>query len=232
MSANTESMSIGLETEGGWSEQVNTTKLRWIERHACFGSALDIGAGAGWYARYLAGNGYTVTAIDVNPLFNDPRIKIVRQSLEESLPFADASFDTVMAWDVVEHIEDEAQALDELARVTKPGGRILVSVPHADDSRLASSYLTYCHFKDKTHRREYLPRDLVQRFSRLGFRVREVRLEGGGSYPFAILCFIDNRVARAIVQTAIKVLIKLKIIKLGNCHGDVFGAFEKPATGN
>jgi SAM-dependent methyltransferase len=46
-----------------------------------------------------------------------------------ALPFADASFDVVSAFDVVEHCADDGAALAELARVLVPGGRLLLSVP-------------------------------------------------------------------------------------------------------
>ena len=46
-----------------------------------------------------------------------------------ALPFAEATFDVVGAFDVVEHCEDDGRAVGELARVTVPGGRVLLSVP-------------------------------------------------------------------------------------------------------
>jgi SAM-dependent methyltransferase len=46
-----------------------------------------------------------------------------------SLPFADDSFDVVGAFDVIEHCEPEAVALAELARVLRPGGTMMISVP-------------------------------------------------------------------------------------------------------
>jgi SAM-dependent methyltransferase len=54
-----------------------------------------------------------------------------------ALPFADASFDHAYSISVVEHIPDEgdAQALQELARVVRPGGRILLTVPYAETYR-------------------------------------------------------------------------------------------------
>jgi SAM-dependent methyltransferase len=50
-----------------------------------------------------------------------------------ALPFADASFDHVYSLSVLEHIEEpgDAEALRELSRVVRPGGRVLVTLPHA-----------------------------------------------------------------------------------------------------
>ncbi|XVX18760.1 class I SAM-dependent methyltransferase [Actinomycetota bacterium] len=45
------------------------------------------------------------------------------------LPFADGSFDVVGAFDVIEHCDPESTAVAELARVLRPGGRLLFSVP-------------------------------------------------------------------------------------------------------
>ena len=46
----------------------------------------------------------------------------------EQLPFGDTSFDLVIAWDVVEHVQNPALLLAELARVLRPGGRVLLTV--------------------------------------------------------------------------------------------------------
>lgn len=48
----------------------------------------------------------------------------------EALPFSDASFDVVFILDVLEHVENERATLSEIFRVLKPGGRLMLSVPH------------------------------------------------------------------------------------------------------
>lgn len=50
-------------------------------------------------------------------------------SLDEPLPFGDGAFELAVALDVLEHVEDDREALRELARVLVPGGRLLVTVP-------------------------------------------------------------------------------------------------------
>jgi SAM-dependent methyltransferase len=54
-----------------------------------------------------------------------------------ALPFEDASFDHAYSVSVLEHIPEpgDEQALRELARVTKPGGRVVVTLPHAERYR-------------------------------------------------------------------------------------------------
>jgi len=48
----------------------------------------------------------------------------------ERLPFAASAFDRVVVVDMLEHVPDEAAFAAELARVTKPGGRLVVNTPH------------------------------------------------------------------------------------------------------
>lgn len=48
----------------------------------------------------------------------------------DRLPFADAYFDRVVVVDMLEHVPDEAAFARELARVTRPGGRLVVNTPH------------------------------------------------------------------------------------------------------
>src|SRR5262245_19953615 len=46
------------------------------------------------------------------------------------LPFPDAEFDRVVVVDMLEHVPDDAAFVAELARITKPGGRLVVNTPH------------------------------------------------------------------------------------------------------
>jgi SAM-dependent methyltransferase len=46
-----------------------------------------------------------------------------------AMPFEDASFDAVIAAEVLEHVPDDTRAMAEIARVLKPGGRLAVTVP-------------------------------------------------------------------------------------------------------
>jgi SAM-dependent methyltransferase len=72
-----------------------------------------------------------------------------------ALPFDDGVFDVVSAFDVVEHCEDDAMAVAELARVLAPGGRMLLSVP-------AYQWAWSDHDVQAGHHRRYTRRRLRQ----------------------------------------------------------------------
>jgi 2-polyprenyl-3-methyl-5-hydroxy-6-metoxy-1,4-benzoquinol methylase len=59
---------------------------------------------------------------------------IYKQGVLEKLPFATGSFDAVVSFDVLEHVEPKAQALAEIVRVLKPGGKALVYAVSSADS--------------------------------------------------------------------------------------------------
>lgn len=73
-----------------------------------------------------------------------------------ALPFADDSFDLVTALDVVEHVEQDEQALAEIRRVLRPGGVLLMSVP-------AYPFLWSSHDAALHHRRRYTASGLLRR---------------------------------------------------------------------
>lgn len=50
-------------------------------------------------------------------------------AMADQLPFAAESFDTVLCTEVLEHVPDPKLVLDELVRVVRPGGRVILTVP-------------------------------------------------------------------------------------------------------
>ncbi len=81
----------------------------------------------------------------------------------QAIPFRD-HFDVIAAFDVLEHIEDDAAVLDEIARALRPGGGLLVSVPQ--HPALWSAQDTHAH-----HVRRYTARGLRTRVEAAGFEI-------------------------------------------------------------
>jgi len=98
-------------------------------------SILEIGCGKGMLLNSLQEAGYAVTGIDLDAdAIGQCRAafpKITAQVASgDSIPFADASFDVVLSFDVFEHILDSDRHLREVTRVVKPGGYYLLQTPN------------------------------------------------------------------------------------------------------
>ncbi len=97
--------------------------------HGTAARVLDVGCGAGFLSNYLAGAGFEVTGLDASrssievAARHDATGK-ARYVLGDALllPFPDRTFDVVCAMDFLEHVEQPARAIAEVARVLKPGG--------------------------------------------------------------------------------------------------------------
>jgi len=104
-------------------------------------SILDTGSGASYFPLFLATKGFNVTVSDSNE-YGDPTAMLVQQCLrmKVELPsrvcpveqmdiFEDGSFDIAMCLSVIEHVHKDkfADALHELARVTKIGGLVFIT---------------------------------------------------------------------------------------------------------
>jgi SAM-dependent methyltransferase len=66
-------------------------------------------------------------------------------------PFPDAAFDQVVVVDYLEHIEDDAGFAAELARILKPGGSVIINVPHIKPRSLVNRLRHAVGLTDEWH---------------------------------------------------------------------------------
>lgn len=93
------------------------------------------------------------------------------QASASALPFPDASFDAICAMDVIEHLVDDDGVLAELARVAKPGARVLLSAPlHPDHWTAFDEFVGHC--------RRYVPDALLAKLHAHGFNLERSAIYG------------------------------------------------------
>jgi SAM-dependent methyltransferase len=86
------------------------------------------------------------------------------------LPFADSSFDRVIASEVLEHIGEDRTAMSELARVLRPGGTIAVTVPRFGPEAVNWALSREYHDVKGGHVRIYTRSALVDRLRKAGLK--------------------------------------------------------------
>jgi ubiquinone/menaquinone biosynthesis C-methylase UbiE len=101
---------------------------------------LDVGCGAGMFMAPMLERGHWVHGVDVTKAMTTEAARTVkpylggRASLSvgsvEALGFADGSFDVSVCIGVLQYLRSDELAVGQLARVTRPGGRVIVSLPN------------------------------------------------------------------------------------------------------
>jgi SAM-dependent methyltransferase len=138
---------------------------------------LDIGCG--YNAPLLrAAEPYVREAIGIDPrapAIDGPRLRTVRTEIEGQLPFEPDSFDVVTMLAVLEHLSHPERMIAEIARVLRPGGQLVMTVPsHA--SKPVLEFLAYrlhvvSEFGVRDHKRYYGRKSLHKLLEGTGLRI-------------------------------------------------------------
>jgi SAM-dependent methyltransferase len=149
---------------------------------------LDLGCGFGRHAFEAARRGAHVVALDFGAA-EVAQVRAVLAGMAEAgelaldevrvgglradalaLPFADHSFDRIVAAEVLEHIRDDRQAMGELARVLRPGGTMAVTVPRCGPEIVNWLLSDAYHQVEGGHIRIYRRSELVSRLGAAGLQ--------------------------------------------------------------
>jgi SAM-dependent methyltransferase len=128
---------------------------------------LDVGCGTGanllMLSKYGDAEGVDVSE-DALEFCRARGLDKVKLGAGEELPYEDATFDLVTAFDVVEHMDDDLAGLTEMRRVLRPGGRVLLFVP---------TFMFLWGLQDDVshHRRRYRLPELRRVLEEAGFEI-------------------------------------------------------------
>jgi SAM-dependent methyltransferase len=163
---------------------------------------LDVGCGFGWFELLALDRGATaVTGVEPD----EADLATVRRHLHDDrltfgvasaiqLPFEDASFDTVVCWEVLEHIPrgTEQRAFDEFARVLRPGGALYLSTPHAAPAAIATDPAWWL-----IRHRHYAQAEVRSFAESAGLTVEQLETRGG---TWEIFRMLDLYVSKWILR--------------------------------
>ena len=138
-------------TCAGHSFRARRSKAQALLGQGPLGDLLDVGGASGVYFDALKSQVTAYYIVDISPLMISRAKRLEHGGVPlychlasaYMLPFPDKSFDTVLAMGVLEYLDEPWKALEEMARVTKPGGVILVSYPNVHSPMRRLSKLIY-----------------------------------------------------------------------------------------
>jgi SAM-dependent methyltransferase len=161
---------------------------------------LDIGCGTGFNIEYLSHYGYChVTGLDSS---SEPLIYCRSRNLENLVcgdgarpPLRYESFDAIMALDLIEHLDDDVQALKELGCLLKFDGLLIIFTP-------AFNFLWSLQDEVGNHRRRYTAAELRQKLERVGLYI--VKLTYVNMFLFPLIW--SGRIVLRIMGGGLKVV--------------------------
>jgi SAM-dependent methyltransferase len=168
-----------------------------VARHALSGSeskakVLDVGCGTGATLSRLS-HVAQVCGVEMERSAivhcRGRGIQRLARAQGECLPFADDSFDLVMALDVIEHIHDDQAAVAELVRVARPGATVLITVP-------AHPFLWSAHDEALHHKRRYRKKELKNVLVSAGLKIELFSYYNAALFPPIALIRLGQRLMR------------------------------------
>jgi SAM-dependent methyltransferase len=149
----------------------------------------------------------------------------VHQVTGDRLPFGDAAFDRVAVVDMLEHVPDEGAFAAELARVTRPGGTVVVNTPHLKHTALRRLRHALGQ-TDEAHghlRPGYTPERLARLLAAEGFRLQSHR-----TYSRFFSELVDTAINAALARLGKKGSAKGMVVTGGDVarHRRLFRAYS------
>jgi 2-polyprenyl-3-methyl-5-hydroxy-6-metoxy-1,4-benzoquinol methylase len=170
------------------------TLIRWLDSQGGE-RILDIGCGDGYYDMLITLPGASVVGIDINKkplkkaqrLYTGEQFEFLYMNAEE-LEFSDASFDKVVSFCVIEHLNQDDRAMQHISRVLKPGGSFVFSADSLSNHGITAE-------ERKNHKLRYAVNTfytieyLNEKLARAGFTIEEAKYILDTPYALALARF-------------------------------------------
>ncbi len=179
--------------------------VRWVgERHIGFLSrglragarVLDVGCGRGVILGPLADRGYEAHGVELSEEATqgaDPRARIRIAERLSQAGYPEQFFDQVVIWHVLEHLDDPRGTLEEIHRVLRPGGRLVVAVPNFSSLQARWTGAAWFHLDLPRHLYHFPLPALRRLLEATGFQVDSEHHFSLRQSPFGWIQSLANR---------------------------------------
>jgi 2-polyprenyl-3-methyl-5-hydroxy-6-metoxy-1,4-benzoquinol methylase len=181
----------GLQTLGTSEDSIYTAAARLLRDRGARGVLVDVGCGIGRFLEFASDITTDYVGVDVvrHPALS-PDARFFRADLDnDKIPVPTASADAVAAIETIEHLDNPRAFVRELARITKPGGWVVVTTPNQMSVLSLLSLITkgrFVAFQDDyypIHRTALLPVDLLRIAADAGLERGELAYTESGRIP-------------------------------------------------
>lgn len=155
----------------GWGKHLNKKRLEVVLKYSGV-KVLDVGCSSGSYVKYLYYKGYDAYGCDI---LSDPNWGVEMKSRLKvadinKLPYKNNSFDTLLLFDILEHIKEPELVLKKLSKLVKKN--LILTVPNCDQpEEFRTSGLAFHHWIDRTHVQFFRKESIRKILNRNGYKV-------------------------------------------------------------
>lgn len=141
------------------------------------GKILDIGCATGQFLHYMESRGWEAAGIEPDEKTRNRAISEFGLKVfpEEQLDvFEKSSFDVISMWHVLEHVSALDQRMDQLKRLLKPGGTLVIALPNCDAHDALKYGKFWAGYDVPRHLYHFTCKDVESLFGKYGFKMIRV----------------------------------------------------------
>lgn len=178
--------------EAPWREKLFADRLRHLQRFVSRGRLLEVGCASGEFLRLAARAGFEAEGVEPEPHTSAQArethgLNVFTGTLTEA-SYPSDSFDAVVLFHVLEHLDSPRQTVAEINRILRPGGVLAIETPSIDTIWFRLLRARWRQFIPD-HYFFFTPHTLGQLLEETGFRALEVKKAGK---PMSVRLFLDR----------------------------------------
>jgi 2-polyprenyl-3-methyl-5-hydroxy-6-metoxy-1,4-benzoquinol methylase len=155
-------------------------KLRLVQRFCSLqtGSILDVGAGTGAFVHTMNKAGWKVTGLEPDATTRQLAFQLQQtelQPIEELFKLPAETYDAITLWHVLEHVHALHSYLDQLKRIIKPNGKIIIAVPNYTSYDAAVYGSNWAAYDVPRHLYHFSPRSMAMLVGAGGWTIQAIK---------------------------------------------------------